>query len=984
MGALPRPEIPPGAQRDLVSALHDLHHRVGWPSLRTLAGKAGCSHTTVSTVFSSSRLPSWGLLELVVGAMDGDVGEFHRLWLSATDGDKASGTAKQLAGRRDELAAVRRHFESGIGLRLVTGEAGMGKTALLGAARTATDVFVARGSGLPLSASVPLLPVATMMREIWDRDEGQWLSDALAHEPTYVSDALATLLPEVEQSKTGGRVGADGGRHRLFAAIDRTLAGLAARHPLALWVEDLHWADVGTLELLEHLLSRGGKVPLVGTYRLDDPDVAPLAAEWFDRVQRLPETRTIELRSLTREETEEQLALLGGSGARTSAERIFARSQGLPLFTEQLAVHAANGQPLPRLLADVLDRRLEGLQPDAYAVVRALGVADRPVLASVLGRVTGVEVGALNAVARDLDHRHLLATPSGGSYLQLRHPLLAEAVRRRLRGTEEADTHRRLAESLGEEKDLEPAEIAAHWQLAGVPERELAWRVRAAEESASRFDARQEAEHWVRVLELCTGNVPAPPSLKIRATLASMDALKASLQFDRAAALSADAIQHLDDLQPVDQAEVLLRAAAFRPLEIGDPQVGLDYIERALRTYSHEPASTGHVSALERKAILLEASGLYTEARTATERAMEVAAELGAAIASARLMGRRAWYEAVVGSVPKALADVRQATVLAAGHHDPVGDIWLADVHAEILVRHGAPAASVMEAGRPGIDAARATGIENFSYLSLLASVATALMRAGLVDDAAELVDPRTEGVFDPDFGVLHLVRAGLDLIRGELAQAAAHVSPAFDLPTYAVDNRVVVASIAAEVDLWSGRPVMALDRLMPATQSAAATEAASLTGDALRLIARAEADAVVSGRHRSEAKRRLAVLREQALLDPFERTRWLHARAQEATLHAETSRLTTPPAIEPWTAAASEWDALQRPFDAAYCRWRAGQAALSVGQGSIAYRLLARAARDARMHVPLSARIARTSYEAGSPPSRDSRRPTREDIERG
>ena len=83
MTGLPRPDLPPGPHRDLVDALHGLHHRAGWPSLRVLAREAGCSHTTVSAVFSSPRLPSWGLLELLVEAMDGDVEEFRGLWLAA-------------------------------------------------------------------------------------------------------------------------------------------------------------------------------------------------------------------------------------------------------------------------------------------------------------------------------------------------------------------------------------------------------------------------------------------------------------------------------------------------------------------------------------------------------------------------------------------------------------------------------------------------------------------------------------------------------------------------------------------------------------------------------------------------------------------------------------------------------------------------------------------------------------------------------------
>src|SRR3954452_21149026 len=84
---LPRPDLQPGPHRDLVDALHDLHHRAGWPSLRVLAGAAACSHTTVSAVFSSPRLPSWGVLELLVEAMDGNVADVQQLWLDASAGD---------------------------------------------------------------------------------------------------------------------------------------------------------------------------------------------------------------------------------------------------------------------------------------------------------------------------------------------------------------------------------------------------------------------------------------------------------------------------------------------------------------------------------------------------------------------------------------------------------------------------------------------------------------------------------------------------------------------------------------------------------------------------------------------------------------------------------------------------------------------------------------------------------------------------------
>src|SRR4051794_15800994 len=199
VGDLPRPELPPGAQRNLVDALHALHHEAGWPSLRALARKAGCSHTTISTVLSSPKLPAWGILELVVEAMGGDVGGFHRLWLTASGPAAPADSAARIAGRVSELVVLRRHLESGSGLLLVAGEAGIGKTRLVEAAASqATDVFVASGACLPLSEQVPLLPITDALRDLFEADGGQGFKEALADCPLYVGAALRRLLPELE------------------------------------------------------------------------------------------------------------------------------------------------------------------------------------------------------------------------------------------------------------------------------------------------------------------------------------------------------------------------------------------------------------------------------------------------------------------------------------------------------------------------------------------------------------------------------------------------------------------------------------------------------------------------------------------------------------------------------------------------------------------------------------------------------------------
>jgi len=77
VGSLAKPDMATPAARRLVDALHELHHHAGRPSLRDLGRQVGVSRTTVGAAFSEPRVPRWGLLELIVEALGGDVDEFH-------------------------------------------------------------------------------------------------------------------------------------------------------------------------------------------------------------------------------------------------------------------------------------------------------------------------------------------------------------------------------------------------------------------------------------------------------------------------------------------------------------------------------------------------------------------------------------------------------------------------------------------------------------------------------------------------------------------------------------------------------------------------------------------------------------------------------------------------------------------------------------------------------------------------------------------
>ena len=194
------------------------------------------------------------------------------------------------------------------------------------------------------------------------------------------------------------------------------------------------------------------------------------------------------------------LALLGRVATPNEVDRIHQRSGGLPLFTEQLAAQSAEEEALPRLLADLLDGRFAGISHAEWAIARALGVADRPLTDAQLRSLTGLSPAALTAGLHALDEQFLITT--GVHEVRLRHPLFAEAVRRRLVAGEAADEHRRLALTLAESPRPSAAEVAEHWQRADDPEQEILWRIRAAQEAGARFALAHEAEQWRRALEL--------------------------------------------------------------------------------------------------------------------------------------------------------------------------------------------------------------------------------------------------------------------------------------------------------------------------------------------------------------------------------------------------------------------------------------------------------------------------------------------------
>ena len=969
MGALPRPDVPPGPRRDLVDALHDLHHRAGWPSLRALAREAGCSPTTVSTVFSAPRLPTWGTLELLVEGMGGDVDRFRTLWLAAGPVDEGRPSPPRIAGRRDELARLRHHLVGGTGLLLVSGEAGIGKTRLVSSAMagSADGVFAASGACLPLSTEVSLLPFADLLRSMYDVDAGLWLKEAVGDCAPYVRGSLRPLLPELDETQGAGQPEDSWSRPRLFAAIGATLSAAAALRPLALVVEDLHWADAATLDLLEHLLVRLPDLRVVATLRTADPSTPATVLEWSQRVRRLPSVQVLVLGPLSREETAEQLALLDpGSADDDLTERIHRRSQGLPLFTEQLAAQAAEDQPLPELLGDLLQSRLQHLGSAAASVTRTLGVADRPLADTVVADTTALTGAEVAEALHELRDRHLVRASSTHE-IALRHPLLAEAIRSALVAPELVDEHRRLAAALAASTDPAPAEVAEHWQRAEQPEQELPWRVRAALAAGQRFDPTQEAQHWLRALAVWPEDgraVGSPPVSRHDAYLAAFDAL-ADFDVERAAAVAEEGLASVTDPEGVAAAE-LYRRAAVRG-KFGDPEESMALNDRAIRIFEGAPPSSEYVKALLSRAFLADGLGRYEECNDLVARATDLSAELGDLVLHRYLLADRAMHLADTGRLNEALEQLHVAATLELDRPDPYGDVHVALNHVCLLEMCAAGADEIAEAARPGLESAAAWGLDITPVAIVRGNVAAAYRVAGRVDEATELIDPEIVGPPTPDRWPTDWERAMLDLLRGRCREADERLDAVSGLFLVSGVNGGEFLLDRATVDLWRGRADTAYARLLPALRGLAGSTEVLETAGLFACAARAAADRVAAGRasddQRQHLLRELDDLRAGPAEDPFAPHPTFALRPVfGASWAAERARLARQPSLDLWDAAARGWDGVTRPHDAAYCRWRAAQVAIATGQGTVAARMLRRATADARGHAPLSAAIVATA----------------------
>ncbi|WP_165367893.1 ATP-binding protein, partial [Phytoactinopolyspora endophytica] len=400
-----------------------------------------------------------------------------------------------LVGRVGELdqlgAALDRAIAGNPATVLVSGEAGVGKTRLVtefAERARAAGASVVFGQCIELGDSgLPYGPIIGIMRELLS----QLGTERFLELAGPGRDVIAHLLPELG----AGPENVAEGRGRLLEMVAVVLERVSVEQPLVLVIEDIHWADRSTNDLLRFVVRalRSARVLIVGTYRGDEVGrfhkLRPVLAE----LERLRHVRRIDLPRLSRPQVAELLtALLGRRPEPSVVVKIHERSEGNPFIIEELVSAGADTSydVLPDSLRDVLLVRGEQLPESTQEVLRLLAIGGNRVDHALLAAVSELDASALDDALREALSAGVLRVD--GSGYAFRHALLREVLHEDVLPGAHARYHARYAGMIEQRPELVQSgsasiAVAHHWYNSGEHERAFRATLRAADDAARAY-----------------------------------------------------------------------------------------------------------------------------------------------------------------------------------------------------------------------------------------------------------------------------------------------------------------------------------------------------------------------------------------------------------------------------------------------------------------------------------------------------------------
>jgi DNA-binding CsgD family transcriptional regulator len=797
-------------------------------------------------------------------------------------------------------------------LVLITGPAGIGKTRLVGDfAASASDARVLTGESAPLAGTVLAYgPFAAALR-----DHAGWLLG---------DDDAGDMLTR---------------RHRLFLRVLRLLTDLAAEAPLLLVLEDLHWADESSRELLDFLAVQLHGQPVMVVATLRDDEIGDSVRLWLTELERRPRALRLRLAPLAAAEIAGVIADLLPAGTSPDARAaVISAAEGNPLYARELA--SADPGTLPASIADAVLARAAGLGDEAREVMDQVCVADGGMSHELLAAAMELPEARLLAAVRAMVGSGL-AGSSGDGY-SFRHTLLRQVIYEQLLPGERRRLHRQFAEVLAGQPGSAPGLLARHWHLGGRPDRAAQAAILAARHAVSVRAYPEAAEDYALALELAAWLPEAGPELAEEAARAASWAGNPEL----AAAWAADAVSRSRPAAAVDLARRLERLGRYR-WETGDPKAAVEATEQALVILEHEPPSELQARVLAALATRRMLLGEPDAARRLAERAVAAAQRAGADAVHAHGLCTLGVVKAQHGELDEGLADLQQAFTLARQAGSVEDTVRAAANRVYLLYRAGRHAEAVA-AGYAGRSAVAALDAPPAMMSVIGNNAAGALVAAGRWAEADQMLTELVAESATNFTRYFQLMQLELAVSRGERERAAGLAATLRKSPE---DPRLIgpLHACLAEQALNAGDLAAAVTEV---ADGLAALAGAELAEEELRLLAagaRLAADlSQLPGSARppdiGEGWDRLAgTLAERARpLVAAHGASQPDLAAFGATIAAEDARRAGRDTRAGWRAAAEAWQQAGWPYREAYARLREAAAASRDGRRAQASRALA------------------------------------------
>jgi predicted ATPase/DNA-binding CsgD family transcriptional regulator len=876
-------------------------------------------------------------------------------------------TSSRFVGRTGELAELELALGEAAGGRpvlvLVGGDSGVGKSRLVGEFErrvAGENVLVLRGECIDHSeGELPYAPLLGALRPLVRRHHPAL--DALSPGSRTQLAALLTALGDRAPSPNGHD---SAGQLRLFEALLELLDLLSGAGPLVLVLEDMHWADSSTRTFAQFVARslRDERVILVLTYRTDElhrrHPLRPLLAE----LERLERARRLDLAPFDRLELTEALTdILGDAPDEQLVERLFGRSEGNPLYTEELLAAGLDGRgAAPKSLQDAFMLRIERLSPDAQGALRAIAIGQRLDQAAVAA-MTGIEGDRLQVALREAVAEQVLVA-GDDDQLAFRHALLREALYDDLLPGERGELHLALAGVLeerappGERDFARAATIARHYGAAGDQPAALRATVFAAQSANQAYAHAEAAAMAERALDLWP-RVPDAPEVvgldHVGLLMLAADAHDLGHDRVRGEHLLEEALRELDpDRDPRRYSALLMRLARVH-WALNRYAQALAGAQRALAMLPADDSGHERIGVLAWLARTRVLRGRFRDAVSEGEEALAAAVSARDAQAEAQIRNTLGMARIALGDVDAGEASLRRAVEISRELDDMDA---LADAYSNLadLLNLAGRSAAALATAREGLAAIPARQARSHNWLVLTISELTfetgdweaarshlgappsrlvglhfmyrhvreAELALGVGDEEAaarclEAIEPFVAASSEPQWhGAFGALKGELCRRRGDLTGARLAVEQALDQMELCTDDvmriaRVTAVGLAVEAD----RALRARD-----------------------LHERAEARDALS-RARIHMQRLEAAAQEGGPVEA----------AWRAVGAAQLRRARGRNDAALWDRAARAWDELGRPYPGAILRWRQAEALVEAGDRDAAARVARAAMETAR-----------------------------------